>query len=260
MVSGQLAIIIIAGNESAMITDCLKSALFADQIILVAANSSDDTVSKASLIYPKIKVIKVNDEYGRHFAKWRNLGLKAANTQWIFYLDADERISPDLKKEILITIHSPAYNFYVNPRQNYYLNLPVRFGGSYPDYVKRLYNRSKLTSWTGILHEEPNIEGDYGYLKSPLLHFTHRDLASMLQKSLIWTDMEAKALYKANHPPIVWWRIIRMMLTTFVNRLIKQQMWRDGTVGWISVIFETFDTFMIYSRLWELQQKGDNKL
>lgn len=258
MVSGKLAIIIIAGNESSMITDCLKSALFADQIILVAANSTDGTIALAQSIYPKLKTIIVNDEYGRHFAKWRNLGLEAAKCQWVYYLDADERITTQLKQELNEIISKPKYNYYVNSRQNFYLGHAVKYGGSYPDYVKRLFLKSSLLGWTGILHEEPNIVGEYGYLKSSLTHLTHRSLNSMLQKSLIWTDMEARELLKIKHPPIVWWRLIRMMLTTFFNRLIKQQMWRDGTVGWISVIFETFDTFMIYSRLWELQQKEHN--
>jgi hypothetical protein len=77
----------------------------------------------------------------------------------------------------------------------------------------------------------------------------------MLIKSISWTDTEAKMLLAVNHPPVVWWRILRMMFTKIWERLIRQQMWRDGTVGWISAIFESFDTFMIYARLWELQQK-----
>ena len=76
----------------------------------------------------------------------------------------------------------------------------------------------------------------------------------MLDKTLIWTDMEAKALYEHHHPPVVWWRFIRMMATTFIKRYFIQSMWKDGLVGLISAIFESFDTFIIYARLWELQQ------
>ena len=253
-----LTIIIIAGNEQEMITDCLKSALFVKNIILVAANSSDSTVNIAKKIYPAIKIITVNDEYGKNFAKWHNIGLKNANTEWIYYLDADERITTKLAKEIVDTIKFPKNNYYVNPRQNYYLGKLVKHGGAYPDYVKRLFKRSDLKEWTGILHEEPHITGPLGYLKNPLIHYTHRDLSSMIQKTLIWTEMEALALYKTNHPPVVWWRILRMMFTTFVHRFIMQQMWKDGTVGIISVFYESFDTFIIYSRLWELQQNDKN--
>jgi hypothetical protein len=82
----------------------------------------------------------------------------------------------------------------------------------------------------------------------------------MVNKTLAWTDTEAKALFKADHPPVVWWRFIRMMFTKAWERLIKQQMWRDGQVGWVSVIFEVFNTFLIYARLWELQQKQNQKI
>ena len=250
-----ISIIIIAGNEEQMIKDCLRSCLWADKIILVAANSTDNTIKIACRLVPSIKIIKTTDEYNKNFSKWRNLGLKAANTDWIFYVDADERPGSSLIREIKKTIKSPNFaSWYVIPRANYYLGKRVKHGGSYPDYVKRLFQTKQLKKWQGDLHEEPVIDGKPGYLKSDLFHYTHRDIGSMLQKTNTWTDMEAMALFQNKHPPVVWWRLIRMMLTTSWKRLISQSMWRDGTVGWISVIFETFDTFIIYAKLWQLQQ------
>ena len=250
----KLSIIVLAGNEAEVIKECLESASFADEIILVLANSSDDTEKIAKTLKLPLKIIKTNDEYNKNFSKWRNLGYKAATGDWLLYLDADERITSLLRDEITKTIIRPlTFTYYVIPRANHYLGKRVRFGGSYPDYVKRLYFRQNFSGYQGYLHEEPVITGQLGYLKNDLLHFTHRDLSSMLQKTLVWTDMEAEALLDSNHPPVVWWRFPRMMFTKIWQRLIKEQMWRDGTVGWISVIFETFDTFIIYARLWEKQ-------
>lgn len=249
-----LSIIINAGNEQEMIGDCLKSALFADEIVFVAANSTDQTVSIAKKLAPNMKLAKVTDEYGKNFAKWHNIGLKLATKNWVFHLDADERITTILQQEIIQTIDHPEYNYYALPRANYFLGKRVRYGGSYPDYVKRLFLRNKLIKWTGKIHEEPSVSGTIGYLKNDLLHFTHRHLTSMLQKTLLWTEVEAQALYRAKHPPIAWWRIFRMMATKLWQRLVIQQMWRDSTVGIVSVIFEVFDTFIIYARVWELQQ------
>lgn len=249
-----LSLIILAGNESEVISDCLKSASFADEIILVLANSTDNTKKIAKSLNLPLKIIETKDEYNRNFSKWRNLGYQAATGDWILYLDADERITPELQKEIISTINTTKlFNYFVIPRANYFLGKRVRFGGSYPDYVKRLYFREKFSGYQGYLHEEPIIKGDLGYLKNDLLHYTHRNLTSMLQKTIVWTDMEAEALFDDKHPPVVWWRFPRMMLTKFWQRLIKEQMWRDGTVGWISVLFECFDTFIIYARLWEKQ-------
>lgn len=252
-----LSVIILAGNEEKMIVDCLKSCQFAQEIVLVAANSTDNTVSLAKKTTPSIKIVKTTDEYNRNFTKWRNLGFKKATKDWILYIDSDERITPKLSLEIQKIIkNKQKISHYAIPRANFYLGKRVMHGGSYPDYVIRLFQRKYFHGFQGILHEQPIVDGKISYLKSDLLHFTHRDLSSMLQKTLIWTDMEAQALYQDNHPKVVWWRIIRMMLTKIWERLIKQQMWRDKTVGWISVMFETFDTFLIYARLWEIQQKG----
>jgi len=250
----KLSIIVLAGNESEVIKDCLESAKFADEIVLVLANSTDSTKKIAQSLKLPIKIIETTDEYNRNFSKWRNLGYKAASGDWLLYLDADERITPALQKEILSTINTTKlFNYYVIPRANYYLGKRVHFGGSYPDYVKRLYFRKNFSGYGGYLHEEPIVTGTFGYLKNDFLHYTHRNLSSMLQKTLVWTDMEAQALFEAHHPPVVWWRFPRMMLTKIWQRLVKEQMWRDGTIGWISVIFEAFDTFIIYARLWEKQ-------
>ena len=257
-----LSIIILAGNEEKMIVDCLKSCNWVSEIILVAANSTDDTVSLAKKTISSIKIVKTTDEYNKNFSKWRNLGFQNATKDWILYIDADERITSELKQEIIqkINIKNNFISHYDIPRANYYLGKRVRFGGSYPDYVKRLYLRKNFKGYKGILHEEPLIIGPLEHLKSDLLHYTHRDLTSMVNKTLAWTDMEAKALFQNNHPPVVWWRFIRMMLTKIWERLIVQKMWRDGTVGWISVLFETFDTFLIYARLWEIQQKQNKQI
>lgn len=250
----KLSIIIIAGNEEAVISDCLKSALFADEIIFIAANSTDNTVNLVNKITPTAKIYRLSDSYGRHFAKWRNLGLKHASGDWLFYLDADERITPALRRQIQQTINHPQFNHYAIPRANHFLGHRVNHGGTYPDYVKRLFQRCHLNKWTGQIHEEPIISGQIGYLSQDLLHFTHRQLTSMLQKSILWTDVQAQTIHQHQHPPIVAWRILRMMFTKFYQRFFLQSMWRDGTIGFISLIFETFDTYMIYARLWEIQQ------
>ena len=256
-----LSIIILAGNEEKMIVDCLISCQWAEEIILVAANSTDDTVNLSKKTIPTIKIVKTQDEYNKNFSKWRNLGFKSSTKDWILYIDADERITPELKSKITsIITNKSKFSHYAIPRANFYLGKRVHFGGSYPDYVKRLFQKEFFNGYQGILHEEPIITGMLGYIDSDLIHYTHRDLTSMVNKTLVWSDTEAKALFKSNHPPVVWWRFIRMMLTKTWERLIKQQMWRDGTVGWISVIFEVFNTFLIYARLWELQQKQNIKI
>lgn len=255
----KLSIIVLVGNEENLIGKCLESCKFADENILVMANSTEAVKKIALKTIPKIKIVETNDEYNKNFSKWRNMGYELATGDWILYVDTDEVVTDDLQNEILKIINSETKNsYYVIPRANHFLGKRVRYGNSYPDYVKRLFLRKDFGGFTGVLHEEPIIKDKLGYLKNDLLHFTHRDLASMVDKTNNWTDMEAQALFEANHPPVYWWRFPRMMLTKFWERAIKEQMWRDGVVGWISIIFEMFDTFIIYAKLYELQQKKSN--
>lgn len=253
----KLSIIIIAKNEEEIIGDCLKSAKWADEIVLVDSGSSDKTPQIAQKYGAKIISLPSKK---LEFAKWRNAGLKAAKGDWVFYLDADERVTPELQKEIEKAIGDTKYVTYAIPRRNYYLGREMHYGGAWPDYVKRLYQKNKLKRWVGKLHEEPVFEGKMGRLKNPLIHITHRDLTSMLTKTIAWTKIEAELLYRAEHPPVVWWRFFRMMATKFFERIIKLNGWRDGTEGWINAIFETFNTFIIYARLWERQNKQKSKV
>ena len=251
MKNNKLSVIIIARNEEQMIRDCLESVKWADEIILVDSGSTDKTVDIAKEYGAKI--INLPSEK-LEFAKWRNAGLKEAKGIWVFYLDADERVTPELHKEIKESInkHLTAYKI---PRRNFYLGKEMHYGGAWPDYVKRLFLKEKLKRWVGELHEDPVFEGEMGKLKNPIVHIAHRDLSSMVEKTREWSKIEAELLYKSGHPPVTWWRILRIMLDEFWLRGVKLQGWRDGTVGWIEIIFQMFSRFVTYGRLWELQQK-----
>ncbi len=148
---------------------------------------------------------------------------------------------------------------YAIPRKNILLGKEMKFGGWSPDYQVRLLRRKNLKGWEGKLHEHPVFQGDLGKLKNPMLHFAHRNLSSMVEKTNQWSKIEAELLYKAGHPPITWWRILKMMLREFWQRGVKLKGWRDGTVGWIEVIFQIFSRFLIYASLWELQQQNEKR-
>ena len=256
MTNIKLSTVIVAGNEEDTIVDCLKSILFSDEIILVQnPTTTAKTILKAKQIVPDIKIVIYNQPE-INFAAWHDLGSTNASGVWQLHIDCDERVTPKLQSEILEIINSEhhPYSNYDIPRANYFLNHRVKYGGTYPDYVKRLYLTENFSGYVNSIHEQPRLSGNSSVLKNDLIHLTHRNLSSMLFKSLNWTSIEAGMIHRSGHPPIVGWRIIRMMLTKFYERLIQQQMWRDGTVGWISAIFEIFDTYIIYAQLWVLQK------
>ncbi|MBU3956795.1 glycosyltransferase family 2 protein [Patescibacteria group bacterium] len=251
----KLSVIIIAKNEEKMIKDCLESVRqLADEIIYIDTGSTD----KTSQIAKQYATKSINLPFkGLAYSQWRNRGLREAKGEWILYVDADERITPELRKEIQETMPNTQYTAFAIPRRNFLLGKELRWGGWWPGYVKRLYKRDKLKRWRGELHEEPVFEGELGHLKEPMIHLQPKSIEPMLEKSIRWSKIEAKLLHEANHPPVTWWRILRMGATTLFDRLIKKQGFRDGTEGWIESIYQAFHTMIIYMQLWEMQVKKE---
>jgi glycosyltransferase involved in cell wall biosynthesis len=244
--------IIIAKNEQKMIEDCLISLQFVDQIIVVDSGSTDNTNEIAKKYGAKI--VKSG---GTDYSQFRNAGLKAAAGDWVLYIDADERVSPLLRQEILETIKKPlTHSAYDLLRQNIYLGKHLTHGGWGDDYVTRLLYKSHLSHWVNPLHEQPVFKGTSGKLTAPLIHFSHRDLSSMVDKTLFFTKYEAQLRFDAGHPPMVLWRFVRVILTEFWFRFIKLAAWKDGPEGIIDGIFQVYNTFIIYARLWELQRSA----
>ena len=125
--------------------------------------------------------------------------------------------------------------------------------------LERLFKKEKLKGWFGKVHESPKVLGKMGELDGFLLHYTHRDLSSMLSKTLEWSRIEAQLRFDANHPKMAIWRFPRVMLVSFWNSYITQSGWRVGVVGLMESIFQAFSVFITYARLWELQNNGTIK-
>ncbi len=141
------------------------------------------------------------------------------------------------------------------PRKNYWWGEEFTTLGANPDYVTRLFNKSKLLKWKGIIHESPEINGTVGTLQQQLIHLTHRDLFSGLRKSFSWTKMEARLLYQAHHPPVTWWRLAKVTMEMFIKKYFGQSGWKQGTPGFIESVVQAWNRFMVYEQLWEMQQK-----
>lgn len=189
------------------------------------------------------------------FADWRNEGAKRANGDWLFYVDTDEEVSPELKKEILSIINhsSSTIRAYAIPRKNILLGKEMHWGGWWPDYVLRLIKKDSLIGWRGELHEQPEIKGEVGRLKEPLIHVSHRSLSEMVDKTNEWSEIEAKLLYKSGHPQMVWWRFFSVAFREFWYRGIIKLGFLDGVTGIIEIIYQMFSRMVTYAKLWELQ-------
>jgi glycosyltransferase involved in cell wall biosynthesis len=247
------SVVIIAKNEEKKIKDCLKSVVWADEIILIDNDSIDKTGQIAKSL--GAKVVKASGDYTLKYSKLRNLGLKRAKSKWIFYLDADERVTPELRDEILNLLRKKkrTYGSYAIPRRNIILGKEMKHGGWWPDYVKRLFRKDKLKKWKGDLHEEPVFKGKMGHFENPLIHIKHDNLEEMVEKTNKWSELEAKMLYESHHPKMAWWRFIRIMLTELWLRLIVKKGFLDGPEGVIYSFYQAWSKFVTYAKLWEIQ-------
>lgn len=243
----KISAIIITRNEEGNISDCIKNLSFADEIIVVDNCSVDMTVQIAQNLGAKVHKIP-----GLDFSYLRNIGKEKAKSDWLLYVDADERVSKELSQDIKNSVKSPQDNasFYLT-RKNYFLGIPS------PNMEKiiRLMKKESLIGWQGSLHESPLIAGKIGTLNGYLFHYTHRDISSMVVKTNEWSEIEAQLLYKSNHPVMREWRFLRIILTAFVRSYIKQKGWKMGRVGFIESIYQAFSGFITYAKLWEKQNK-----
>lgn len=245
----KISAVIIAKNEEKMIQEALDSLSFCDEILVIDNGSTDNTNKIAEKNNAKVYEFKSDD-----FSQIRNFGLSKASYEWVLYLDADERVDEVLEKSIKNAIsENSQYSAFKLLRKNYY------FGKNewpYVEKIERLFKKEKLQKWRGELHESPEIEGEIGELKGYILHFTHRDLESMLNKTIEWSKKEALFRYNANHPQMTWWRFPRVMISAFLNSYIKQRGYKAGAVGIIESMFQSFSMFITYARLWELQHNA----
>lgn len=244
----KISAVILSKDSEDLIPDCLKSVKFCDEIIVVDAGSKDRTLEIAKKNGAKIISSEPSD-----YALSRNLGLKNASYDWILYIDTDERVTAELakniKKAISGTLDTVAYKL---KRKNFYFG---HHEWPYVEKLERLFKKQNLKEWYGKIHESPTYNGKVGILQGFLLHYTHRDLSSMIEKTMEWSKIEAELRFKANHPAMSWWRFPRVMATAFFDSYIKQGGFRAGVTGLIESMYQAFSIFVTYARLWELQKE-----
>ena len=247
-----MSAIIITKNEEKNIKNCLSCLDWVDEIIIVDSNSSDKTREISKKTGAKIYICSKES-----FDERRNLGKKKAQNEWLLYVDADERVSDKLKKEILTKIKNPEGNSaFEIPRLNIFFGRPMKHGGWYPNYQTRLIRKSNLQHWFGKIHESPRIKGKIGKLKNHFVHLSHRSIKESFEKSAVWTQMEADLFIKASHPPIKVYHLIKVPLSEFINRVFIKKGFLDGTVGWLEGAIQAFNKFLVYGQIWEKQQKS----
>lgn len=226
-------------------------------IIIYGGDYDKELVEKAkkSLAWCD-EIVMVNGVSGS-FSDWRNEGLQKTKSKWVIYLDSDEEITPELREEILkVTKDNQLVGCFAIPRQNIIFGKEFKYSGQYPDYQKRLFKKKNLKKWMGEVHEEPQIEGQMGHLKNTILHHKNMTLSEMVEKTNRWSEIEAKLMFEASHPPMNIMRFISAGFREFVKRFLKEKAFLDGKEGIIYGIYQIYSKLISYSKLWEMQLKS----
>lgn len=247
----RLAAIILTKNEEKNIVDCIKSVSFADEILVIDSGSTDRTGELAKANGAKF-VEHPMDADG--FAGQRNFALSQTNADWVFYIDADERLIPACVPAIQQIVAENLPLLYAVERKNILFGKEMHYGGHRPDYPTRLCPRKEL-HWEGNVHEGIKSSLLGKRLKNCLRHYTYWTWHQYFQKFNQYTSLAAQSLY-AQHRTISNAAMIGHAVFAFVRSFILQKGFLDGFLGLIMSVMAGFYVLVKYLKLKRL---SDNK-
>jgi glycosyltransferase involved in cell wall biosynthesis len=246
----ELSIILITKNEAANIRACLESVAWADEIVVVDSGSTDDTVAICKEFGAQVHV---HDWPGFGVQKNRALGYAAKD--WVLSLDADERVTTELRAEIeTILRNESASDAYLVPRLSNYCGRFMRHSGWYPDLLPRLFKRGKARFSDDLVHERLIIEGETGELKGMLLHYAFDDLEEVLHKVNQYSSAGAAMMQRRGRRASLSGAVLRG-LWSFVRTYVLRGGFLDGREGFMLAVSNAEGTYYRYLKLMLLNRK-----
>jgi len=247
----KVSVYIIAYNESEKISAAINSVLWADEIVVADSYSQDNTAAVAEKMGARVVQIDF-----RGFGDLRNKAMDACSYDWIFSLDADERCTPEAKKEILKTISDPqALDAYYIPRRNYFMGRWIKHSGFYPDYRQpQLFRKGTLVFKNDPVHEEYTITSEQpaGYLKQPIWQFPYKNLEEVVHKANKYSTLGAEKLTRKGRYATMFTALSRGIWSFFHMYFLKKGI-LDGWPGFVIALGNFEGTFYKYAKLHELQ-------
>ncbi|UCC91212.1 MAG: glycosyltransferase family 2 protein [Candidatus Aenigmatarchaeota archaeon] len=192
MKKNKVSVSIITLNEERDLPECLESVKWADEIVVVDSFSSDKTVEIAKKFGCKIFQ---EDAGGRRLAILKNYAISKTRKDWVLSLDADEVITPELRKETEEVLKNPKFDGYYFPRKSYIGKKWVKHAGQYPSYQLRLFKKDRGRFENSLVHERVKINGKVGYMKNDMIHYNFDSWGDVIEKQLNkLTTLEAEML------------------------------------------------------------------
>lgn len=245
-----VSVILITKNEAGNIRDCLQSVSWADEIIVVDSGSTDGTPQIAkemgALVYS-------HDWPG--FGPQKNRALAYASKDWVFSIDADERVTPEQRAELERAMQDGLADGYFCPRLSQFCGTFIRHSGWYPDYVLRLFKRGKGRFSDSLVHESIILEGRSERLKIPLLHYSYLTMDDVERKVGHYSNAAAQQMFQAGKHAS-WLRAALSGGWAFIRTYIVRLGVLDGGAGFQIALMNMRTTFLKYRKLSKLRAKS----
>jgi glycosyltransferase involved in cell wall biosynthesis len=247
----RLSVAVITLNEEERLRACLESVVWADEIVVVDAGSSDKTVAIAREFTDRVAF-----HAWQGYAAQKNAALARCTGEWILSLDADERVPDDLRDEIAGTLAgAPAEVGFALPRRNVFQGRWVRHGGLYPDWQLRLFRRGRGAFVERAVHESVRVDGPVGRLRSALVHESYRSLADAVARLNRYSDLAAAELAAAGRGGTLVDLLLRPAWR-FVSMYLLRAGFLDGRRGLVLAALYAHYVFLRAAKARELRAGG----
>jgi len=238
-----LSLCVITRDAAGELADCLGSARFAGEIVVVDSGSRDDTVEIAHRFGARV-IERAFDGFGRQ----KTIAVAAAANDWVLCLDADERLTPELVRSIEAVLAAPRASAYAMARRNRFLGRWLAHGEGYPDWNVRLFDRRRARWSDDAVHEHVIAEGAIARLDGDLLHQSAESLDAYLAKQNRYTTMQAQAMH-ARGEKVSAARLVLSPVARFLRFYVVKLGFLDGVAGLTHIAIGAFASFMKYAKL-----------
>lgn len=238
-------------NEERNIKECIESISWADEIVVVDSYSTDRTVEIVKS-FPDVNFYQRN-YYGA--ASQKNWAMDKTTNEWIFIIDADERVTPLLRDEILRTIENPEFDAYYVRRVAYFMDKPIRFSGWQHDRVIRLVRRGVGRYPNKRVHADMKVDKEVGFLKNPLIHYMIESFEQYLPRIVTYGFWGAAQGWRVNKK-CGFFEVFLRPLWRFIRMYIIQLGFLDGLHGLVFCMLQSFGTYLKWAILWEWRENA----
>ena len=247
MTRPRLSVVVITKDEAERVRACLESVAWADELVVVDAESTDKTAQIAREFTDRVYV-----RPWPGFAAQKNFGLEQATGDWTLSVDADEEVSQELRNEIeaVLAASGPVCAGYRIPRRNLFWGRLIRHGGLYPDWQLRLFRRGRGRFVDRAVHESVEVEGEVGRLRAALVHRSYRDVADFLARADRYSTLAAEEWLAGGRPARLRDLVLRPA-GRFLSMYVAHAGFLDGWRGFLLAALYAYYVLIRSAKVWE---------